>query len=58
MIASTKLFFVLTGSAAAAVVGAGPSLQSDTTMAALLAAGAVTVTTGIVQMVRSAPAER
>ena len=58
MIASTKLFFVLTGSAGAAVVGAGPTLQSDTTMAALLAAGAVAVTSGVVQMLRPAPAQR
>ncbi len=58
MIASTKLFVLLTGSAAAAVVGAGPTLHSDATLTALLAAGAVTVVSGLYQMVRTAPAER
>ena len=58
MIASTKLFFVLTGSAGAAAVGAGPVLNSDLTITALLAAGAATVATGLYQLVHTAPAER
>ena len=57
MITSTKLFVLLSGSAGAAVVGAAPTFQSDVTLTALFAAGAVTVTSGIVQLVRSSHAE-
>ncbi|GAA1941261.1 hypothetical protein [Nocardioides marmoribigeumensis] len=57
MLASTKLFLALTGSAGAAVVGAGPVLHSDLTITALLAGGVATVTAGIYQLVRSAPAK-
>ncbi len=56
MIASTKLFVLLTGSATATVVGAGPVLHSDATLTAVLTAGAVMVTSGLYQLLR-APAD-
>jgi hypothetical protein len=52
MIASTKLFVLLTGASTAAVVGIGPVLSSDFTLSALLAAGAGTLTAGVYRMVR------
>ena len=58
MIASTKVFALMTGSTAAAVLGLGPVLHSDTTLTALFAAGAATVATGVFELVRPAAAER
>ena len=58
MIASTKLFFVLTGSAGAAAVGAGPVLNSDLTITALLAAGAAPAAPGLSPLVHTAPTAR
>jgi hypothetical protein len=53
MIASTKLFLLLTGIACVAVLGAGPSFRSDTTLTAMLTAGAASVVAGLLQVVRA-----
>jgi len=57
MIRSTKLHALLTGTAAAAVVGVGPAVNSDLPLTLLLAAGAGTVTAGIHRMVARPVAE-
>ena len=58
MIATTKVFALMTGSSAAAVVGLGPVLHSDTALTAMIAAGAATIATGVYELVRPATAER
>jgi hypothetical protein len=58
MIATTKLSVLLTGSAGAVVVGVGPSLHSDMTLVALVAAGAGAVASGIWHLVHSRAVDR
>ena len=58
MIATTKLSVLATGAAGAVVVGVGPSLDSEITLIALVAAGAGAVASGIWHLVHSRATDR